>query len=54
MRIDLGPGYRVYYAEYNQVIVVLLGGGTKKQQQRDIEKAIALWETNKDDPKRLQ
>ena len=54
LRIDFGPGYRVYYAEYDQVIVVLLGGGTKKQQQRDIEKAKALWEANKDDPKRLQ
>ena len=54
LRIDLGPGYRVYYAEYDQVIVVLLGGGTKKQQQRDIEKAKALREANKDDPKRLQ
>lgn len=54
LRIDLGPGYRVYYAQYNQLIVVLLGGGTKKQQQRDIEEAIALWEVNKDDPKRLQ
>ena len=54
LRIDLSPGYRGYYAEYDQVIVVLLGGGTKKQQQRDIEKAKTLWEANKDDPERLQ
>ena len=54
LKIDLGPGFRVYYAEYGQFIVVLLGGGTKKQQQRDIEKARALWENNKHDPERLQ
>ena len=54
LRVDLGPGYRVYYAESDQIIVVLLGGGTKKQQQRDIEKAKALWEANKYDPERLQ
>lgn len=54
LRIDLGPGYRIYYAEYGQTIVVLLGGGTKKQQSRDIQEAIALWTENKDDPKRLQ
>lgn len=54
LKIDLGPGYRIYYAEYDEVIVVLLGGGTKKQQSRDIKDAIALWTENKDDPKRLQ
>ncbi len=54
LKIGLGPGYRIYYAEYDEVIVVLLGGGTKKQQSRDIKDAIVLWTENKDDPKRLQ
>ena len=54
LKIDLGPGYRIYYAEYDGVVVVLLGGGTKKQQSRDIKDAIAMWTENKDDPKRLQ
>lgn len=54
LRVDFGPGYRVYYAEYDQVIVVLLGGGVKKTQQADINRAIALWENNKDEVERLQ
>ncbi len=54
LKIDFGPGYRVYYAEYDQTIVMLLGGGTKKRQSSDIQEAIALWNGNKDDPERLQ
>ena len=54
LRIDLGPGYRVYYAEHAQVIVVLLGGGVKKRQQSDINRAKDLWEKNGNDPERLQ
>lgn len=38
-KIDVGPGYRVYYIVKNGDIVVLLVGGTKKQQQRDIDNA---------------
>ena len=44
MKIDLGPGYRVYFAIHGQVIVVLLCGGDKGTQQADIVKAIGYWE----------
>ena len=54
LKIDFGPGYRIYYAEHNRVIVVLLGGGAKKQQQADIARARKLWEGSKDDSERLQ
>jgi len=42
MRIDYGPGYRVYFARRGQVIVVLLCGGDKRKQDRDIARAIEL------------
>jgi putative addiction module killer protein len=42
MRIDHGPGYRVYYARIGVVIVVLLCGGDKRTQPRDIKRAQAL------------
>jgi len=43
IRIDRGPGYRVYFGWDGNTLVVLLGGGTKRRQQRDIAQAIALW-----------
>lgn len=43
IKIDYGPGYRVYYAKEGDTIVILLAGGTKKTQQKDIEKAKLLW-----------
>ena len=39
MRIDYGPGYRVYYMQQRSVLVVLLCGGDKSTQQNDIKKA---------------
>lgn len=42
MRIDYGPGYRVYYKKIGQEIIVLLAGGNKKSQNRDIKTAISL------------
>lgn len=42
LRIDYGPGYRVYFTRVGQKIVVLLGGGTKKTQDADIRSAITL------------
>jgi len=36
LKLDFGPGYRVYRAEWRQVLIVLLGGGDKSSQQRDI------------------
>lgn len=44
-KIDWGPGYRIYLARDGSTILVLLGGGTKKRQQKDIERAIDLWES---------
>jgi len=44
MRIDYGPGYRVYYMHRGTIIVVLLCGGDKASQLRDIRKARDLAE----------
>lgn len=41
MRIDVGPGYRVYYFQHAQTLVVLLCGGDKRSQDADISKAVA-------------
>ena len=45
LRIDFGPGYRVYYGLDNEKLVILLVGGTKKRQARDIKMAQACWKT---------
>ena len=42
MRIDYGPGYRVYFVQRGQTLVVLLAGGDKSTQDRDISTALAL------------
>ena len=42
-RINVGPGYRVYFGRDGDALIVLLGGGTKERQQRDIEDACDLW-----------
>lgn len=42
LRIDHGPGYRVYFIRRGELLVVLLGGGDKKSQRRDIAAALAL------------
>jgi len=43
LRIDVGPGYRVYYAMDGTQIILLLCGGDKSTQNTDIEKACAYW-----------
>jgi putative addiction module killer protein len=45
MRIDYGPGYRIYYLPRGAQIVILLCGGDKRAQQRDIKRAHMLAET---------
>ena len=45
MRIDYGPGYRIYYVHRGAQIVLLLCGGDKRTQQRDIKRAQKLVET---------
>jgi putative addiction module killer protein len=42
LKIDVGPGYRVYYTERAGVLIVLLAGGDKSTQFKDIQQAIAL------------
>ena len=42
LRIDYGPGYRVYYVQHGRGVVILLCGGDKRNQARDIEMAKAL------------
>ena len=42
MRIDHGPGYRVYFTKRRKTIIVLLVGGDKSSQEQDIKRAIQL------------
>lgn len=42
LKIDHGPGYRVYYVQRGEVLVVLLIGGDKHSQRSDIDAAIAM------------
>jgi len=47
MKIDYGPGYRVYYTTRGAVLIILLCGGDKATQQQDIANAIRMadaWE----------
>jgi putative addiction module killer protein len=43
LRIDFGPGYRVYYAQESETIVLLLCGGSKRTQSTDIKDAAEYW-----------
>ncbi|NVI03283.1 type II toxin-antitoxin system RelE/ParE family toxin [Paraburkholderia youngii] len=45
MRIDCGPGYRVYYAREGRMMYLLLCGGNKSTQQADIRHAGTMWAT---------
>lgn len=42
MRIDHGPGYRVYYIKRERTVIILLAGGDKKSQAKDIKTALRL------------
>jgi len=42
LRIDYGPGYRVYFMRHGPLVIVLLAGGDKRTQDADIERAIAI------------
>jgi putative addiction module killer protein len=44
LRIDLGPGYRIYYAQAEKAVVLLLCGGSKRSQTTDIATAVRYWE----------
>ena len=43
LKIDVGPGYRVYYAGVKKTVVLLLCGGSKRGQERDIVEAVKYW-----------
>lgn len=48
LRIDHGPGYRVYYTRRGKAVVILLCGGDKRTQSKDIRKAKEIAETLED------
>jgi len=43
LRVDVGPGYRVYYARAGKVVMLLLCGGNKRTQNTDIDRACEYW-----------
>lgn len=49
LRIDHGPGYRVYFVGRGELLVLLLCGGDKSSQGRDVARAKALAKEMKDD-----
>ena len=51
MRIDYGPGYRLYFAKDGKAIVILLIGGNKSSQDYDIIKAKNIWQGIKNEKK---
>ncbi|MEY1661134.1 type II toxin-antitoxin system RelE/ParE family toxin [Isoalcanivorax beigongshangi] len=44
LRVDIGPGYRVYYALSGHRLVLLLCGGSKRTQRADIDEAVRYWQ----------
>ena len=49
LRIQFGPGYRIYYGLIGKKIILLLSGGEKKSQDRDIIKVKTFWRDYKED-----
>jgi len=47
LKINRGPGYRVYFGRDGKALVILLGGGTKRRQSDDIADALAHWRNYK-------
>lgn len=43
LRLDFGPGYRVYFGITREVVVLLLTGGDKASQDKDIRTAVTYW-----------
>lgn len=47
LRLDFGPGYRVYSGREDRTIIILLGGGSKRRQDADIAAAVERWKRYK-------
>ena len=47
MKLDFGPGYRVYFGRDGKTIIILLGGGSKRRQSANIVTAIERWKRYK-------
>ncbi|MDH4095492.1 MAG: type II toxin-antitoxin system RelE/ParE family toxin [Betaproteobacteria bacterium] len=47
LRVDFGPGYRVYFGKDGETVVILLGGSTKKRQSAAINRAREAWQDYK-------
>lgn len=47
LKMDFGPGYRVYFGRDGKTIIILLGGGGKRRQSADIAAAIERWKRYK-------
>jgi putative addiction module killer protein len=47
LKMDFGPGYRVYFGRDGKTIIILLGGGDKRRQSADIAAAIERWKRYK-------
>ena len=48
LRLQFGPGYRIYFGEVDNTIILLLCGGDKSSQDRDIERAKVYWQEYKE------
>lgn len=49
MRVDFGPGYRLYFSRQGNVLIVMLAGGNKSSQTRDIRRAQQLLQSLEED-----
>ena len=54
LKLDFGPGYRIYFARTNKTLVVLLVGGSKDSQENDIKKAKKIWKDTKNETQRYE
>src|SRR3989338_858351 len=43
LKLDFGPGYRIYFGQMSQTLIILLCGGDKSTQSKDIKKAQEYW-----------